>query len=300
MNTAVDVAVLTDARWTNPNENDPYHANLYLEDRLVVEALQRKGLKVIRVAWDDKEVDWNTVSAVIFRSTWDYAERFDEFQAWRQALPESTRCINSRQILDWNSNKRYLTELEANGIPVPPTAFVEQGDAPSLASLCTEHGWTDAVIKPIVGAGGIDTFRLNSTEWDAFEAQWQNLCRKRAMMVQETQTNIVTEGEWSFMLMGETVTHAILKRAKTGEFRVQDDFGGTVHAWEMTPEQTAFAERVARVMDPVPVYTRVDAFTDNQGRLAVGELELIEPELWFRFCPEAADVLAEVVIERYF
>ena len=300
MKTAVDVAVLTDARWTNPNENDPYHANLYLEDRLVVEALQRKGLKVIRVAWDDPQVDWNTVSAVIFRSTWDYAERFDAFQAWLQALPASTRCINSRQILDWNSNKRYLIELEAKGIPVPPTAFVEQGDAPSLAALCTKHGWTDVVIKPIVGAGGIDTFRLHSSEWEGFEAQWQTLCRKRAMMVQETQEKIVTEGEWSFMLMGETVTHAILKRAKTGEFRVQDDFGGTVHAWEMTPEQTAFAERVARVMDPVPVYTRVDAFTDNQGRLAVGELELIEPELWFRFCPEAADVLAEVVVQRYF
>ena len=300
MKTKVDVAVLTDARWINPNEADPYHANLYLEDRLVLEAMQRKGLAVIRLAWDDPDVDWHTVSAVIFRSTWDYAERIDEFQAWLNALPATTRCINSRQILDWNSNKRYLIELEAQGIPVPPTAYVEQGKAPSLASLCTQRSWTDVVIKPLVGAGGIDTFRLNSSKWESFEDKWQALCSKRPMIVQETQERIVSEGEWSFMMMGETVTHAVLKRAKSGEFRVQDDFGGTVHPWEMTPDQVAFAERVAGVLDPVPVYTRVDAFTDNHGRLAVGELELIEPELWFRLCPTAADVLAQEVVKRYF
>jgi hypothetical protein len=68
----------------------------------------------------------------------------------------------------------------------------------------------------------------------------------------------------------------------------------------MTLEQIAFAQRLAGVLDPTPVYTRVDAFTDNQGRLAVGELELIEPELWFRFCPAAADRLAEEIVSRYF
>jgi len=34
---------------------------------------------------------------------------------------------------------------------------------------------------------------------------------------------------------------------------------------------------------------------NKEKQLALGELELIKPELWFRNCPEAANRLAEVV-----
>ena len=47
-----------------------------------------------------------------------------------------------------------------------------------------------------------------------------------------------------------------------------------------------------------PVYARVDLIRDNDGALAVMELEMIEPELFFRFCPPAADKLAAGIARR--
>jgi len=54
----------------------------------------------------------------------------------------------------------------------------------------------------------------------------------------------------------------------------------------------SFAEKVVHACEPLPAYARVDVMWDNEDQLAVSEVELVEPELWFRECPEAADVLA--------
>jgi len=94
------------------------------------------------------------------------------------------------------------------------------------------------------------------------------------------------------MVIDGKFTHAVLKIAKKGDFRVQDDFGGTVHNYKPTSEEIDFAERVVKACELNPIYARVDMFTDNDGQLAVSELELIEPELWFRKNPDAADKLA--------
>ena len=67
-----------------------------------------------------------------------------------------------------------------------------------------------------------------------------------------------------------------------GDYRVQDDFGGTIHDYQALEKEKLFAEMVVRACDPSPYYARVDLVWDNNNELAVGELELIEPELWFR------------------
>ena len=46
------------------------------------------------------------------------------------------------------------------------------------------------------------------------------------------------------------------------------------------------------------LYARVDLIRDNDGQLAIMELEMIEPELFFRFKPEAADLLAAGIARR--
>ena len=79
-----------------------------------------------------------------------------------------------------------------------------------------------------------------------------------------------------------------------------DDFGGTVHHYHPTPAEITFAEEVVARCGYLPVYARVDAIWDNAGRMAVSELELIEPELWFRFHPGAANQLAEVIVNNHF
>jgi len=81
---------------------------------------------------------------------------------------------------------------------------------------------------------------------------------------------------------------------------VQDDYGGTIHLYAPSPEEIAFAEKAVKACSPVPLYARVDVIWDNNNELAIIELELIEPELWFRKNDKAADLLAEGVCETYF
>ena len=100
--------------------------------------------------------------------------------------------------------------------------------------------------------------------------------------------------------MGGNYTHSILKKATGGDYRVQDDFGGSVEVYEASPDEIAYAESVTRACEPLPFYARVDVVWNDEDGLALGEIELIEPELWFRHCPEAADKLAEVIVERCF
>ncbi len=97
------------------------------------------------------------------------------------------------------------------------------------------------------------------------------------------------------MVIGGKYTHAVMKTAKAGDYRVQDDFGGTAAPYEATEEEIALAEYVVTLCHPAPVYARVDMIWDNDNLPAVSELELIEPELWLRNCPEAAVALADAV-----
>jgi len=112
------------------------------------------------------------------------------------------------------------------------------------------------------------------------------------MILQPFQHNIVSKGEISFVIINGEFTHAVLKNAKKGDFRVQDDFGGTVQQYTPTEKEISFAEKTVKACKELPIYARVDAFLDNNNKLALAELELIEPELWFRNNPESADKLA--------
>ena len=115
------------------------------------------------------------------------------------------------------------------------------------------------------------------------------------MMLQPFQENIITHGEYSFILIDGKYTHAVLKVAKPGDFRVQDDFGGTVHNHKATKEEISFAENAVKACIEKPMYARVDVIIDNNNKLAISEIELIEPELWFRKHHDAAVLLARAI-----
>ena len=100
------------------------------------------------------------------------------------------------------------------------------------------------------------------------------------------------------MVFGGKFSHAILKKAKKGDFRVQDDFGGTVHDYNASEEDILFVEKVVAICKPMPLYARVDIMWDNNDDICVSELELIEPELWFRKSETAADLLAEAIANK--
>lgn len=287
-----DFVVLTDDKFIQTPGNWQIQ-NGWQEDHLVMQALEHKGFRVARKSWADPEFNWSDTRAAIFRTTWDYFHRFDEWLAWLEHVTTQTRLINPIEMVRWNMDKHYLGELANRGINIPQTRYIEIGESLSLAALYEETGWTETILKPCIAGSARHTYRMNPDTLKAHEATFQQLIAKEAMMLQPFQKNVVSQGEISIMLMGGTYTHAVIKNAKPGDFRVQDDFGGTVKKYEPSPEEIAFAEKAVAACPALPAYARVDIIRDNDDQLALIELELIEPELWFRLHPEAATVLAE-------
>lgn len=299
-NKKIDITIVTDPRFVKIDQGNPYIKNIGLEEDLVKGQLENKGLKVNRISWDDQEYRWSESAFILFRSSWDYFERYPEFMAWLGEVKNVTSLINSYELIKWNLDKHYLLDLVKSGVHIPPTRFIEQGEKGSLADKVAEYAWKEIILKPVVSAGAFNTFRFTAEETDLMEDQYRKLIRGEAMMIQEFQEAVPREGELSFMLFGGRFTHAVLKKAKLGDFRVQDDFGGSVHNYKPEEEEIRLAENILSSCGKNPIYARVDLIRDMQGKLALGELELFEPELWFRFYPEAAGALADAIIKQYF
>ncbi len=115
------------------------------------------------------------------------------------------------------------------------------------------------------------------------------------MIIQEFQESVLTFGEISMVVFGGKFSHAVLKKGKKNDFRVQDDFGGSVSLYNATKNEIAFAEEVVSGCFYQPVYARVDVLYDNEKNLVLSELELIEPELWFRLYDKSEYKLSEEV-----
>lgn len=291
----IDVVIVTEDRYVNPKEITDYNRNVLLEDKLVLDALETQKLNVTRKSWSDPDFDWSSTKYILFRSTWDYAERYSEFSRWLETTRKKTTLLNSANTIHWNIDKHYLLDLQKKGVHVCESHFIKKGSLTSLTKLHSELGWNKTVLKPCISGGGRHTYKLELDTLSKHEGIFQELIANEDMMLQPFQENIITKGEYSFMVMNGQYTHAVLKIAKPGDFRVQDDFGGSVHAHEATSEEIIFVEKAVKACPEIPMYARVDVILDNNDQLAISELELIEPELWFRNYPEAANVLARGV-----
>ncbi len=286
------VALVTEDRFERPTPGHWYVNNILEEDRLLSEALAVHGLTTERVSWSRAEVDWSRFELAVLRTTWDYFHRFEEFSAWLDRVPQQTRLLNPPALVRWNVDKHYLLELEARGVHTVPTVFVERGDEVGLREALEAHALDEAVIKPAVSGGARHTYRVSRATAAAHESAWAERLKAEAMLLQPLQHEVLTRGETTVVVIDGRSTHALRKVAKAGDFRVQDDHGGTVHAHEPTPEEVEFAEQAIAACEPGALYGRVDMVRDNDGQLAVMELEVVEPELWFRLAPVAATRLA--------
>jgi glutathione synthase/RimK-type ligase-like ATP-grasp enzyme len=298
------ITLLTESRYHQPAEIDWYIQQVLDEDGLVQQALETRGYKVDRLAWNAPGVDWSARDAIVFRTTWDYFHHFKAFKQWLDALPADLTVVNPIELIRWNFDKHYLKDLTAKGVPVVESSFrcpAKAGDAntdSTLRSWCEAQGGDEWVLKPTISGAGRHTYRFSLADVDALEVPYRELIAEECMVLQPFQYNVLKEGEVSLMVIDGEFTHAVRKVAKPGDFRVQDDFGGTVHDHKATAEEIALAEKAIAACDPQPLYARVDILTSNEGEKVISELELIEPEMWFRKHPGAAQLLADAIAKR--
>jgi len=201
---------------------------------------------------------------------------------------EKARTLNPVPLLRWNSDKRYLAELGAKGIAVIPTRLVEALDEAKLAEARAEYG--DAlVIKPPISASADGTHRMVPGD------PLPEGTRGQTMMVQPFLRSIAEEGEYSIMLFGGAFSHAIVKRPKAGDYRVQPHLGGTEEPCTAPPGSIELAKAALAAAPAEAAYARVDMVRDASGNLAIIELELIEPSLWLQHAPDRGASFASAI-----
>jgi hypothetical protein len=266
------------------------------DDQLLRAALHARGVSVAAVRWDDPAADWSRFQHVVLRSPWDYVERATEFRAWIQRMQrDGVPLRNSAPIVIWNMDKQYLAGLAAQGIPVVPTIWLKQGARAELASLLSARRWERAVVKPTISASGVNTWATTGERAPRDQAALDALLSAGDVMVQPFMPQVGKEGEWSLLFFDRQYSHAVLKRAAKGEFRVQSDYGGSKQAAIPSTALIAQAHAVLRAVPGPLLYARVDGVVVN-GQFVLMELELIEPSLFLGSAPGAADRLAEAVI----
>ena len=262
------------------------------DDALSVPALTEAGFVVSFVSWDDPSVPWTQFEVVVLRSCWDYHERYREFVSWLERLDLATaRLINPARSIVWNANKRYLLDLQRRGVRIVPTHYLNDGELPSR-ELLRRLGFSQAVIKPAISASAAHTELVSESTIGAIA-----LPRGQQWIVQRFVSSITHQGEWSLIFFNGVYSHAVLKKPRSGDFRVQSALGGSWEPCTASTQMVEFASRVLRAVDDDLTYARVDCVVDGDD-IALMELEIIEPSLFFQADTAAPGRFAHAISQR--
>jgi glutathione synthase/RimK-type ligase-like ATP-grasp enzyme len=197
----------------------------------------------------------------------------------------------------WNSDKRYLLELAQRGIATIPTIIIPHGRGDDIAAVAGAEGWPAFVVKPAVSASGHETHRFTTPLDQATRATIERVADRGDVLVQPFAPEIPRDGELSFTFIDGAPSHATIKRAAAGEFRVQTEHGGSAERFDAPRELAEQAARVLGVLSEPPLYARVDGIARG-GAFLLMELELIEPNLFLGYGDGAAERLAAAIRRR--
>lgn len=269
------------------------------DDRALLGPLRARGAVGEAAAWDDPNVDWSAPDLVVLRSTWDYTRRREEFLAWAAAVP---RLLNPAPLVAWNTDKRYLLELAAAGVPVVPSVVVEPGEV--VADAVGEEG--RLVVKPTVGLGSLDVAVHDLRTVVGRRAALAHATRLAAAggaLVQPYLPGVEEAGETAVVVLGGRVSHAARKGAMLAVGGRADESGLYVRE-TITPRTPSQAEldvaRAALAAVPpglgAPAYARVDLVPGADGEPLLLELELTEPSLFLAQAPGGVERFADVLV----
>src|SRR4051812_25270183 len=259
-------------------------------------ALAAAGADAEIAVWEDAAVDWAAFDLVAANYTWGYVTRRERFAAWVDAVAPVTRLVNAPAVLRWNSDKAYLVDLAAAGVPTVPTIRVRPGEA-------WEPPGADYVVKPAVASGGIGASRyVRRTVTAARRHVGELHAAGETALVQPYLPAVDAGGEIALVFFDERFSHAV---AKGGV--LAPDAEPVFGLWERQAiarrvpraDQLALASRTLRAVHErfgPTAYARVDVVDADDAGPVVMELELVEPALFLDRAPGATARFAEVLL----
>jgi glutathione synthase/RimK-type ligase-like ATP-grasp enzyme len=269
---------------------------------LLGDALRDQSIDATWRAWDDPDVDWCGFALTLVRSTWDYTADRDAFLRWAAAVPGLHNAVD---VLEWNSDKTYLRELRAAGIPTVDTRWVAPAESVPVPT-------GEFVVKPTIGAGSKGVGRFDAELDGSIQAAHRHVATlhaaRRTVMIQPYLAGVDGVGETALIYVAGVFAHAVTKAAMLrpdSAYSLDRDCAGSL--WmperiELVTASPAELEVGRQVMDFVRsrfgtlVYARVDLLPGPTGPVVI-ELELIEPSLFLLHHPATAVRLAQTVAE---
>lgn len=235
-----------------------------------------EGLTIEPMRWVWPGIDWKRFGGVMVNCAWDYQDRHEDFLATLDRIAAlGVPVFNSPDVVRWNIRKTYLRDFEARGVPIIPTLWPEHPAAADIREAFSVFGTEDVILKRQVGGGARAQVRYTRANMPAVGP-----IMDRPGMIQPFVPSIATEGEYSFLFVDGEFSHALVKRAKTGDYRIQEAYGGTSRRIDATPEDERQARAVLEALDEPQLYARVDMVRGADGGLLLMELEVIEPYLF--------------------
>lgn len=282
---------------------------------IALAALERAGLEARAVAWDDEEMDWETASLVVVRSTWDYHRRLDEFLAWVNRVDRVTRLANAAPVLQWNTDKTYLNDLAVAGLPVIDTVFVNATNREEAVWRARCKQWAvggdtaggdavggDIVVKPSVSAGSNDT-RRHAEMGTALAHIDELVAAGRTAMVQPYLALVDERSETGLVYIDGSFSHAFAKGpmlAAPGHAVGDLYLAESIAARRASAEERSLGDAVMAWLERrfgTVLYARVDMLPTENGPVII-EVELTEPSLYLHLDERAPDKFAEAIARR--
>ncbi|MBI4130856.1 hypothetical protein HY468_06060 [Candidatus Roizmanbacteria bacterium] len=250
-------------------------------DALLVEPLKNEGFTSQAVPWDSGDIDWERFTALVLRSCWNYHYNYQDFLTWLSKIENTHIPLwNPAEVVRWNANKKYLTDLESKGVSTVPTVWLEKDERTNLEDIAGEKKWNDLVVKPSVGASAYGIFRVRSGEYNAAQIKINDILQQSEVMIQPLMEEVMSEGEYSLVFIGGEYSHAMLKTPKEGDFRSNHHCGATEVKVEPDRPLIDQAYSILDKVDSPLLYARIDGI-NRDGEFVLMELELIEPHLFF-------------------
>lgn len=260
-------------------------AAYYEDETHLVNALRDRKIHVEPVVWTDGR-SLDDFDAIVMRTPWDWFQHRERFRAFLASLRDvKARVFNAPELMLRFADKRYLTELAAQGLAVIPTQQLEQSELSSVATRLTKLGWKRAVLKPAFTANAVGARLFDAVDAEKVVTELSPLPAGEPWLLQPF-VPAIAEGERSFVFLGGRFSHGVLKKPQRGEWRVQHDYGGVVEPWTPSSRELEEASALLDKAALQTLYARVDA-VPFEGRLHLMELEVVEPELFFRVDAQA-------------
>jgi len=268
---------------------------------LLVQVAEARGISLSFEDWRDEGVDWSNFDATVIRNTWDYTDHLAEFLSWAQSVE---RLFNPASVVAWNTDKRYLEDLAAMGIPTIPTTYLASHEELAAFSFARDDAF---VLKPSVGAGSMGAERFDAGDEQRARDHARGLLDEgKVVMVQPYITLVEQEHETAVILVDGWPSHAIAKGPmlvadaldRSRLFRQEQISARVSNEAQQLVAVAAHAGVVAHLGLSAPLlYARVDLVPTDQGPVVI-EFEATEPSLFLGFEPSAAEVFVEALSRR--